>query len=227
MSDALIFAQGTLQEVALVFMAIVYSLRIYWLTRFKAGRDRQMETGLPDTNKRKGILYSLLNIAMPWAMESSRKHWIIYTQFVIFHLGVVFAILLSFLIPYAPETIASPTMATLFQVVIGAAFLTGLARIIRRIIKKTMRAISTPDDFFSLFLITFWFLFAALAAPNKPENGETILMIYFWMTAFFLVYVPFSKISHYLYYPFTRFYLGRTMGHRGSYPLRSTKPNKA
>ena len=35
---------------------------------------------------------------------------------------------------------------------------------------------------------------------NQPENGETILLIYFWLTAFFLIYVPFSKISHYLYF---------------------------
>jgi hypothetical protein len=40
------------------------------------------------------------------------------------------------------------------------------------------------------------------------------------LTAFFLVYVPFSKISHYLYYPFTRFYFGKTMGYRGVYPIR-------
>jgi hypothetical protein len=30
--------------------------------------------------------------------------------------------------------------------------------------------------------------------------------------------VPFSKISHYLYYPFTRYWLGRSLGHRGSMP---------
>jgi hypothetical protein len=32
--------------------------------------------------------------------------------------------------------------------------------------------------------------------------------------------VPFSKISHYLYYPFTRYYLGKTLGRRGVYPMR-------
>ncbi|MCK7484043.1 MAG: hypothetical protein M0C28_49015 [Candidatus Moduliflexus flocculans] len=44
--------------------------------------------------------------------------------------------------------------------------------------------------------------------PNRPESGEGPLIAYFGLTAFFLVYVPFSKICHYLYYPFTRFYLG-------------------
>ena len=40
------------------------------------------------------------------------------------------------------------------------------------------------------------------------------------LTAFFLFYVPFSKISHYIFYPFTRWYLGKTLGHRGVYPLK-------
>ena len=48
--------------------------------------------------------------------------------------------------------------------------------------------------------------------------SETPLLDYFFLTAFFLIYVPFSKISHYIYYPFARYYLGRTLGHRGSYP---------
>jgi hypothetical protein len=40
------------------------------------------------------------------------------------------------------------------------------------------------------------------------------------MTAVFLVYVPFSKISHYIYYPFTRTYMGRHFGRRGVFPIR-------
>ena len=43
-------------------------------------------------------------------------------------------------------------------------------------------------------------------------------MAYLLLTSFFLLYVPFSKISHYLYYPFTRIWIGRALGHRGSYP---------
>ena len=45
------------------------------------------------------------------------------------------------------------------------------------------------------------------------------MLTFFLLTAFFLIYVPFSKISHYLYYPFTRYWLGKTLGHRGSLPV--------
>jgi hypothetical protein len=46
------------------------------------------------------------------------------------------------------------------------------------------------------------------------------MIAFFILTAFFLVVVPFSKISHYLYYPFTRIILGRTLGRRGVLPVR-------
>lgn len=223
MSDQLHFAEHTLQEIALVIMAVVYILRIRWLFKFKKVGDRQAPTGLPGTTKSKGIIYSWAAIAMPWAMESTRTKIFFYTQFVLFHLGVVAAILLSFLIPYAPKTLELTFMVVIFQILIGAAFLVGCGRIIRRISSKYIRAISSPDDYFSLILLTVWFGFAFFASPNSYEQGETTLLVYFILTAFFLIYVPFSKISHYLYYPFSRFWFGRSMGHRGVYPLRRSR----
>ncbi len=220
MSELLHFAEHQLQEGALLFMAVVYTLRLTWLLRFKAGKERQAATGLGDTNPRKGFIYSWANVAMPWAMESTRTKVFLYLQFVVFHLGVVAAIGLSFVIPYGPHLLAVPWVVIALQVVIGAAFLVAVIRIVRRVGSLYMRAISTPDDFFSLILLTTWFGFAFLAVPNSTARGEWLLLTYFFMTAFFLVYVPFSKISHYLYYPFTRYYLGKTMGHRGVYPLK-------
>jgi nitrate reductase gamma subunit len=220
MTDQLHFAEHRLQETALIVMACVYALRIAWLFRFKAGRDRQSPTGTHPPNMQRGILYSWLNIAMPWAMESTRLHVLLYLQFVVFHLGVAAAIVVSFIIPYAPAWLGSPSLVLALQVTIGAAFLVSVVRLVRRASQKTMRAISSPDDYFSLSLLTVWFLFATLAVPNRVEAGETVLLAYFYLTAFFLVYVPFSKISHYLYYPFTRFYVGRTLTHRGVFPIR-------
>jgi hypothetical protein len=156
-------------------------------------------------------------------MESSRQHWFMYLQFVVFHLGVVVAIGLTFIIPYAPQLLESGALVSLFRTILALAFVVGIMRIVHRFGNKHMRAISSPDDYFSLVLLTIFFVFAFLAAPNDISKGETIMVAYFWITAFFLVYVPFSKISHYLYYPFTRYYLGKSLGRRGVFPLtRST-----
>ncbi len=225
MNEFLHFSEHTLQEIALVFMALVYTTRIFWFLRFKAGRERQGPTGTGSVKPTKGILYSWANIAMPWAMESTRTKLPMYVQFVIFHLGVAAAILLSFVIPYLPSVLENQMVVLAFQVITGAACAVGLIRMVRRIGSKYMRAISSPDDYFSLILLTAWLLSATLAAPYGATEAESLAasgmglrLAFFLMTAFFLIYVPFSKISHYLYYPFTRYYFGKTMGYRGVYP---------
>ncbi|MGD2152986.1 MAG: hypothetical protein PVG79_06925, partial [Gemmatimonadales bacterium] len=126
MSELLHFSEHTLQEVALGFMALVYTTRIIWFFRFKAGRERQPSTAPPGTTPTRGILYSWANVAMPWAMESTRRHYLLYAQFVVFHLGVTAAIALSFIIPYGPGLLESQALVLILQIVIGAAFLVGM-----------------------------------------------------------------------------------------------------
>jgi nitrate reductase gamma subunit len=136
-------------------------------------------------------------------------------QFAIFHLGVIAAITATFIIPYWPQLFESRGCVVLFQILVGAAFFVGVMRLFRRITNPAVRLISTADDYFSLVLMTVYFAVAVWAIPNTYEKNEWPLILFFALTAFFLVYVPFSKIGHYLYYPFTRFFIGRTMGHRG------------
>jgi nitrate reductase gamma subunit len=211
MSEFLRILENEVQLVCLAFLLIVYIIRIFWLFRFKSAKERTF----PEGSITSGIAYSLMNIAMPWAMESVRKKPGFYVQFVIFHLGVVLAIGATFIIPYWPALFEIKPVVILFQVVVGAAFIVGVVRLYRRIANPAMRLISTADDYFSLVLMIFYFAFAVLAMPNQYERTEWPLILFFALTAFFLVYVPFSKIGHYLYYPFTRFFIGRTQGHRG------------
>ena len=220
MSPLLSFVSDELQLIALGFMALVYFLRIRWILSFKASGERQAPTGPPDTTPARGVIYSWANIASPWAMESTRTKPFFYAQFVVFHLGVASGIALSFLIPYAPALLKPFGVVRAFQGIMAAAAVVGGYRLYRRLRDPVMRILSSPDDLFSLLLLTVWLCFAVWAAPNRPDLGEGPLLIYFILTAFFLIYVPFSKISHYLYYPFTRYYLGKTLGRRGVYPLK-------
>jgi hypothetical protein len=180
---------------------LVYTMRVLWLTNFKAGKDRSPPGGGGRTSAKKGAYYSLANVAMPWSMESTRRGWFFYLTFAVFHLGITCGIALAFI-----STLSRP-----------------IGRMIRRVAVPVMRLISTPDDYFSLFMLTIWFLFGTVTqahvagAPQFPQEGWMIAYLY--LTSFFLLYVPFSKISHYLYYPFTRWYIGKALGHRGSYPV--------
>jgi nitrate reductase gamma subunit len=196
-------------------------LKVRWILSFKAGKDRQAPTGSGGTDAMRGARYSLLNIFMPWGMSSTRQHPLFYLQFGMFHVGVATAIAMSVVMPYFPGLIARRYVVLGMQAIFGMSFLVGAGRMVRRIGSRYMRAISSPDDYFSLALLVVWLGFAFMAAPNDRAATEFWVLGFFLLTAFFLVYVPFSKISHYIFYPFTRWYLGKTMGHRGVYPMRA------
>lgn len=204
---------------ALGVMALVYSLRVLWLFRFKGSRDRQ-KPGERGTTDMGPSLYSLGNVAMPWAMESTRNHRAFYLSFIIFHVGVAAGIFLAFVSSLYRPLMEMPTVAYAFMAMLGAAFLVAVLRIIRRVQSPVLRLISSPDDYFSVIMLTVWFFSGALAQAHIAGllPSPWYLVAFLAATSFFLVYVPFSKISHYLYYPFTRFWIGRTLGHRGSMP---------
>jgi nitrate reductase gamma subunit len=211
MSDFLRILENEVQIVALAFLGTVYILRLVWMFKFKSSKERTFPAG----NKNTAIAYSMLNVAMPWAMESIRKNPFFYIQFVIFHLGVIAAIGATFIIPYYPELFKIKAVVLIFQAAVGAACIVGLIRLYRRMTHPSIKMISTIDDYFSLIMMILFFAAGFFAIPNNYQTSESALIIFFVLTTFFLFYVPFSKISHYLYYPFTRFFLGRTLGHRG------------
>jgi nitrate reductase gamma subunit len=220
-SDALRNAE-IVHWITLSVMVVVYALRIRWLTNFKAGKDRSPPGGGGRTSAKRGAYYSLANVAMPWSMESTRRNLFFYLTFALFHLGVASGIALAFLSTLSRPLVAYPAVAWTFGTLTGLAFLIGIYRLLRRLTVPVMRLISTPDDYFSLSMLTVWFLLATVTqahiagAPRFP--GEGWIIAYLYLTSFFLLYVPFSKISHYLYYPFTRWYIGKALGHRGSFP---------
>lgn len=224
MSSFLKALENEVQVLALLFMAGVYIVRLFWIFRFR----KSAEMTLPAGSKLAGIAYSSANFLMPWALEQRRRNLFFYVQFAVFHLGVAASITLSFLIPYAPGVLNNKLTVLGFRVVLAAAFLVGVKRTVRRLTDMAVRTISTPDDHFSLWLLTLYFASAFLAAPNRYQESEVSLIIFFGLTAFFLIYVPFSKISHYLYYPINRYFLGKSLGHRGVYKTGTVffKPGK-
>jgi hypothetical protein len=214
MSPLLRFLENEVQIACLIFMGSIYLLRIAWLLHFRMPRERTQ----PEGSQTAGIIRSLSSIARPGAMESTRQKPWFYVQFVVLHFGVAAAIAATFIIPYRPVLFRVEPVAAGFQAVLAAGVIVGLLRLYRRLRLPAVRLISSPDDYFSLALMIVYFAAGFLAVPDVDATPEWPLILFFWLTAFFLVYVPFSKISHYLYYPFARWVLGKTLGHRGIAP---------
>lgn len=202
------------QIAALLFMAVVYALKIRWILSFKAGGERTPSRG----DHGQGVRYAFATVAMPWELPSTRHHWFRWIEFALFHLAVAVAIGVTFVMPYWPTVVGGPVAVAVLRVIFAVGLLVAVSRLLRRVAVGEMRVISSPDDYFSLVMLAGWFGAGFLAAPQKSEAA---LVAFFGLTAFFLVYVPFSKISHYIYWPFIRFYMGKHFGHRGVYPPKA------
>lgn len=204
---ALRFLMEEVQYMALAFMGLVYVAKVVWFLRKPGVRDKAPLKGDPG----RAAVVSLGNIFMPWAMESTRVHWFFYLEFAVFHAAVALTILSTFLVPMglmAPGDGFSKVVV--FSMAL--AFLVGVRRLLRRLTKPEVRLISSPDDYFALIVLDLFFLSGIWALGTGESRA---MWVFFLMTTFFLIYVPFSKISHYITYPFARWYYGVNFGGRG------------
>jgi hypothetical protein len=190
---------------------------------------RQLLQKAPPTEKaelkgdrRDGAIHSLLNVLRPWGMDSTRNNLYFYMEFMVFHVAVALTIGSTFFIPFG---IMSKGLTIITMFFMASAFMIGLRRIHRRFTVEEIRIISTPDDVFAICLMTVFFFvgFFALGMFLIGRPDTSYMWIFFLMTTFFLIYVPFSKISHYVLYPFNRVMYGQIFGGRGV--LNKNKPD--
>ena len=124
--------------------------------------------------------------------------------------GIFLNIALSFVFTYAPDVLTTPVRGAAFVLLVASSVAGGL-RLYRRASLPEMRIISSPDDYIAMVMVLL-FLFTGLLSLLDWEPG---IIAYFGIAALFLVYEPFSKIRHYIYYPFARFFYGAAFGRRG------------
>lgn len=211
-SNALKFLEEPVQYVALAWMATLYAIKISKLLKKPFPPEKAEFKG----DRTKGALLSLTNVLRPWDMESTSKNLFFYTEFMVFHIAVALTIGSTFFIPLFPQ-IMVPAVTNIIMLFMGLAFLIGVRRIIRRLTAPEIKIITTIDDMFAICLMTAFFAVGFITMWNWTHgSAENIWMwIFFVMTTFFLIYVPFSKISHYVLYPFGRVNFGMIFGGRG------------
>ena len=199
--------QQLIHEIGTAILVLLYLVRLVVLLRRRPARDLSSN---PKGEIWRGTADAFLTIVAPWRMESTQKHWARYAEFVLFHLGVFLCITLSFVITYAPGVLTPPVRVAAFGLM-AASLIAGGLRLYRRVKLPEMRIISSPDDYLAMGMV-LGFLGTGMLSLLGWEEA---IIAYFVVSALFLVYEPFSKIRHYIYYPFARYYYGATFGRRG------------
>ncbi len=196
-----------LAAAAAVFCIAAFTIRLRTFLRLTVPKDRSQLKGSPNA----GIAYALSLGMLPWAKESTRRHALAYLRGVGFHL-TVFMVLGLFL--------ASPWLGLIPGAVrAGLATLCGLGSLLAlfgflsRFIEKNLKALSTPDDYFAILLVSIFLAGAAAMLLNL-----NLLPLFYLVSALVFVYMPLGKIRHCIYFVFSRLFFGRFFGRRAVLP---------
>lgn len=160
-----------------------------------------------------GIRYAFTGALSPRAKESAREHPLAWAAGMAFH-GGVFVGLLTLALALAGLRPPLP-VAVALGLVCGLGGLCGLGLLAKRLFQPELRALSHPDDWIANLLATALPLLALgwLASPRLE-------------TAFLagalplLVYAPFGKLRHAVFFFLARRHLGAFFGRRGTFPVR-------
>jgi len=159
----------------------------------------------------KAIAYAFTGAMNPVKKESAYLHLPTYTAGILFHLGT-FTGLILFIFVLFGMILAYPynIILIVFFLITG---ISGTSILIKRIVNYRLRALSNPDDFISNVLVTIFQFISALMLTNIA-----VLPFYFIMSGILLIYLPFGKLKHTVYFFAARYHLGFFYGWRGVWP---------
>ncbi len=166
--------------------------------------ERAAAVGVPA----EGVVYAFTWGMMPWAKESTRRHLLPYLRGIAFHAGIGAAFLALALTPWRDAVPPAARWAIVALAAFGA--LTGAGGLIARVREARLRRVSTPDDFFSVALVSVFLASAAIAWIDVRWQS-----LFFLLATATLIYIPFGKIRHCFYYFFSRYFFGVSFGRRG------------
>lgn len=156
----------------------------------------------------RAILFAFTLGMAPWEKESTRIHWIAYLRGIFFHLGIFMAFGVLIASPWL--NLIPAWLIWLAVGITGFGALFGFAGIVMRLAGPNERALSLPDDYASVFLIS---LFISLAFGTLL--WPAVLPAFYVATGIMGAYIPISKIRHCVYFFYSKFFFGMSFGRRG------------
>jgi nitrate reductase gamma subunit len=202
----LLFTQ-ILAVMAAVFCIAAFAVRMRTFLRLPVPKDRSQPRGDPGA----GVAYALTLGMMPWAKESTRRHALAYLRGVGFHLMVFLAFGLFLASPWLGVFPAWLRLG--LAILCGIGSLLALMGFVSRIVEKSLKSLSMPDDYFAILVVS---LFLASSAGMLLQS--TLLPFFYLASALVFIYMPLGKIRHCIYFVFSRLFFGRFFGRRGVLP---------
>ena len=205
------FARGPLVWLAFLFVILGGGYRLFWLVSHSQ-KDKVVH---PYMSLKYG-LRSLLHFSVPFGARVMRLRPFFTVLSFLFHVCLI----------VTPMFVLGHTMlwreswginlwslpggmATLMAayVVFGAVFFA-----LRRMADSTVRYVTSWKDYVLLTIVVAPFV-TGLLAHYQVFDYQVMIVLHIFTGALWLAVIPFTRIVHMLFYPFTRAYMGGEFGY--------------
>ncbi len=166
----------------------------------------------PAGNILPAVAYAFTGAMSPRKKESAYLHLPTYTAGIIYHLGTFLSIFLFLII--LMDFRISRDISLFCTVFLSVSGLCGVSILVKRMVKKELQSLSNPDDYISNILVTGFQLVTAVFLQYHTQ-------LFFIIASCLLLYLPFGKLKHTLYFFAARYQLGFFYGHRGVWPPKN------
>ena len=196
---------------ALLFAVTGLTIRVIQLLAHPVAPDPSP----PKASARKGIIYAFTLGMLPWKKESASLHPLVYIRGVLLHAGIFTFIILLFVSLWVNITNLSGRVA--FSPTLALGFIAGVIALIARFTDRNLRALSRPDDYISLVLVSL-----VLLSGLGFVLDITSRTVFWGFVSVLCLYLPWSKVPHVAYFFFSRTVFGVMFGRRGVLPAAKT-----
>jgi nitrate reductase gamma subunit len=156
---------------------------------------------------------------IPWVKNTFTRNPLVYIGGGLFHLGL-FAVLIlgtphmlvwKSLLGFGWPTLALPIVDWLAAVaIIGMLIL-----LVNRIVHPVMRLISGPAEYFAWLLVFVPMVTGYMMTHHLWFQYEVLFSLHMLAVDVLLIWIPLSRISHFMFYFFARTIHGQEFGKRG------------
>lgn len=222
-NEILIFARGPLFQAAMLIFIAGIAYRIFAVVLLGWKKDRVPNKG----SKLRGVAVSyakglLILPFVPWVKNTTNRNMVTYLAGGLFHLGLFVVLFLGAahmlvwksLIGFGWPTLPVPIVDWLAAAAIAAMIALGF----NRRMNPVLRLISGPAEWASLILVFVPMVTGYMMTHHLFFRYEVLYSLHMIAVDLLLIYIPFSRISHFVFYFFARTFHGAQAGKRAVMP---------